>query len=85
MNRMHETVTKLSTEFGKLYLHLSWDLEKSVAAGFSISHQQRDFDSAMVKALDDLSQCLNRPAMLKNPTLLKQILEGLNESIAAGP
>lgn len=81
--RMHETVTKLNTDFGKLYLHVSWD--KSEAKGFSISHQQRDFDSEMAKALDAVSACFNRPGMLKNPDLVKQIADGLRDAIAAGP
>lgn len=83
MNRMHETVTKLQTDFGKLYLHVSWD--KTTANGFSISHQQKDFDSEMVKAIDALSALLNRPAMLKNPGLVKQIADGLHDAVASGP
>ena len=85
VNRMHETVTKLPTDFGKLYLHVSWDVEKSAANGFSISHQQRDFDSEMVKALDALSVCLNKPAMLRNPGLVKQIADALHEAVEKGP
>ena len=87
MNRMHETVTKLQTPFRNLHLHLSWDLkkEKAEAAGFSISHQQRDFDSDLAKALDALSGCLNRPALLKNTALLKQIVDELHGAIEAGP
>jgi len=83
VNRMHETVTKLPTDFGKLYLHVSWDVSKP--SGFSISHQQRDFDSEMVKALDALSVCLNKPAMLRNPGLVKQIADALHEAVEKGP
>jgi hypothetical protein len=91
MNRLTETVTKIPTPFRNLHLHLSWGLakrdEKEVmeAVGFSISHQQKDFDSDMSKALDALASCLNRPAILKNTALLRQIVDGLHGAIESGP
>jgi hypothetical protein len=86
MNRLTETVTKIPTPFRNLHLHLSWDVkEKPEAVGFSISHQQKDFDSDMSKALDALASCLNRPAILKNTALLRQIVDGLHDAISAGP
>ena len=86
MNRLTETVTKIPTPFRNLHLHLSWNLgEKAEAVGFSISHQQKDFDSDMSKALDALASCLNRPAILKNTALLRQIVDGLHGAIEAGP
>jgi hypothetical protein len=86
MNRLTETVTKIPTPFRNVHLHMSWDLkDKPEAAGSSISHQQRDMDSDIAKALDALSGCLNRPAFLRNPGLLKQIVDGWHGAIEAGP
>jgi hypothetical protein len=91
MNRLTETVTKIPAPHHKLHLHLSWGVaqrgEKEVmeAVGCSLSHQQKDFDSDMSKALDALASCLNRPAILKNTALLRQIVDGLHDAIESGP
>jgi len=79
-NRAHETVTKISTPFKSVFVHVSWDKDKPI--GISLSHQQKDMESDVARMLNSLSSGLNKAL---KAGMLDEIVGGLYDAIKAGP